>query len=115
MIQWLKAQVNPVPTQYDCLLLLSDGDVVIGRAKPGMIIVGWSVANRPDWYFKHDKPGKVAGENHPKSRLSDADCEMIRELYGEADSGLSYAQIALKFECSKSTVRDIIKCRTRNK
>jgi len=115
MINWLKTQFNPVPTQYDCLLLMMDGEVVMGRAQPGMVIVAWSVVNKPDWFFKRVKPGKVRGENHPKARLSDADVETIIELYGDPGVGLSYAQIAEKFECSKSTVRDVIKCRTRNK
>ena len=112
MIEWLKAKVNPVPSQYDCLLLLSNGDVTIGRPQAGMIIIGWSVVNRPDWINPHHK-GRVRGEDHPKSKLSDTDCDMIRVLYGEPGQGLTYQQIADKYECSKSTVRDIIKCRTR--
>ncbi len=57
---------------------------------------------------------KVHGEKHPKARLTDHDCELIREL-GDPDEPdrLTYAAIALKFECSKSTIRDIVKCRTR--
>ena len=57
---------------------------------------------------------KVSGEKHPKSRLTDADCYLIRQL-GDIDdpTRLTYMQIAIKFECSKSTIRDIVKCRTR--
>lgn len=57
---------------------------------------------------------KVSGEKHPKSRLTDADCDLIRQL-GDIDdpTRLTYMQIAIKFECSKSTIRDIVKCRTR--
>jgi hypothetical protein len=112
MINWLKAKVNPVPLQYDCLLLLSNGDVHLGRPLPGMMIVGWSVVNRPDW-IAPNHAGKICGENHPKAKLSDLDCDMIRELYGDPGAGLTYQQIAVKYECSKSTVRDIVKCRTR--
>ena len=112
MIDWLKAKVNPVPNQYDCLLLLSNGDVRLGRPLPGMVVIGWSVVNRPDW-IDHNHTSKAHGENHPKAKLSDLDCEMIRELYGEPGEGLTYQQIADKYECSKSTVRDIVKCRTR--
>jgi len=57
---------------------------------------------------------KVHGERHPKARLSDHDCDLIRELGDPEDSDrLTYAAIALKFDCSKSTIRDIVKCRTR--
>ena len=57
---------------------------------------------------------KVYGEQHPKSKLTDADCELIRQL-GDIDDPkrLTYMQIAIKFDCSKSTIRDIVKCRTR--
>ena len=112
MITWLRAKVNPVPSEYECLLLLSNGEVVMGRPKTGMVIIGWSVVNRPDWINKC-YTGRVSGEDHPKAKLSDADCEMIRELYGEPGEGLTYQEIAIKYECSKSTVRDIVKCRTR--
>lgn len=113
MIDWLRAKTNPVPIHYDCLLLLNNGEVVLGRPQPDWIIIAWSTLNRPDWAQpKTIKPGHVRGEKHPKVFLSDADCELIRELY--ADGGIvTYAQLGEKFECSKSTVRDIVKCRTR--
>lgn len=112
MIHWLKSRFNPVPEYYDCLLLLSNGDVCLGRPQPGMDIVGWSVLNRPNWLqAKPLKRGKVAGEEHPRARLSDADCELIRALC--LDNGLSYTVVAAKFECSKTTVRDIVKYRRR--
>jgi hypothetical protein len=93
--------------------LLPDGEVRLGRPQAQQVIVAWSTLNRPDWLqAKPLKPGHASGERHPKVYLSDADCELIRDLY--ADGGvLSYAQLAKKFECSKSTVRDIVKCRTR--
>lgn len=114
MIHWLKTKVNPVPDQYDCLLLLDNGDVHVGRPQAGMIIIGWSVINRPDWINPKAKCGKVSGEDHPKASLSDADCELIRILCDNDDTHrLSYAAAATKFECSKSTIRDIVKCRRR--
>ena len=113
MIDWLRTKTNPVPIHYDCLLLLNSGEVVLGRPQPNWVVIAWSSLNRPDWLqAKAGKPGHVRGEKHPKVFLSDADCELIRELYG--DGGIvSYAQLGEKFECSKSTVRDIVKCRTR--
>jgi hypothetical protein len=100
------------------MLLLATGEVVLGRPMAGMVIVGWSVLNRPDWLErKNDKPGYPRGEDHPKVFLSDKDCDLIREIYdqsGAANGGdISYSTLALKFECSKSTIRDIIKCRRR--
>jgi hypothetical protein len=114
VINWLKAKVNPVPTQYDCLLLLANGDVHLGRPQAEMVIIGWSIVNRPDWINPKVKCGHVSGEDHPKSRLSDADCELIRILCDPDDSNrLSYADAANKYECSKSTIRDIVKYRRR--
>ena len=115
MIAWLRAKTNPAPVLYDSLLLLDTGEVVLGRPREGMRIVGWSTLNRPEWLLaKPARPGHARGENHPKVFLSDADCELIRESYGDGGA-VSYAQLAEKFECSKSTVRDIVKCRTRYK
>lgn len=59
--------------------------------------------------------GARVGETHPRAKLSDADVDLIRELH---EAGLSYRQIVLKFDedhlqVSKSTVRDIVKCRRR--
>lgn len=58
------------------------------------------------------KIGRVIGEAHPKAVLSDEDVELIRELYGDGGV-LTYQQLAEKFECSKSAIRDVIKFRTR--
>ena len=113
MIEWLRAKTNPAPVHYDCLLLLNNGEVVLGRPRPEWVVVAWSLLNGPKWLKSAKlKPGYAKGERHPKVFLSDADCELIRELYG--DGGVvTYVQLAEKFECSKSTVRDIVKCRTR--
>lgn len=113
MITWLRAKTNPVPIHYDSLLLLSNGEVVLGRPLADTPVVAWSTLNRPDWVkAKTIRPGHACGERHPKVFLSDADCELIRELYGDGGV-LSYQQLADKFDCAKSTVRDIVKCRTR--
>ncbi len=113
MIEWLRAKTNPAPAHYDCLMLLASGEVVLGRASRELPIVAWSVLNRPSWVQgKQLRPGHARGERHPRVFLSDADCELIRELYG--DGGVTtYAELARKFECGKSTIRDIVKCRTR--
>lgn len=55
--------------------------------------------------------GSRVGETHHRARLSDHDVDLIRSL--RDDYGLTYQAIADKFECSKSTVRDICKCRRR--
>lgn len=57
-----------------------------------------------------NEKGLRVGETHHRAKLTDQDVDLIRELH---DEGLSYREIAVKFEVSKSTVRDIIKCRRR--
>ena len=65
-------------------------------------------------YLGLTRQGKRVGETHPRAKLSDADIDLIRELGDPDDPGhLSYAVIADKFDVSKSTIRDIIKCRRR--
>ena len=59
--------------------------------------------------------GCRVGETHHRAKLTDADIDQILEL---RELGLSYRQIAEKFDdipggISKSTVRDIVKCRIR--
>lgn len=58
--------------------------------------------------------GYRIGETHHRAKLADADIELILYLREE---GLTYAQIASKFDdgltVSKSTVRDVIKGRIR--
>lgn len=51
-----------------------------------------------------------SGERHHRAKLSDYDVYLICELHRQ---GLGYKKIARKFECGVSTVRDIVKCRTR--
>jgi hypothetical protein len=54
--------------------------------------------------------GWKRGESHHRSRLSDDDVRLMRELREE---GLTYREIAEKFECSIWTARDIADYRTR--
>lgn len=55
--------------------------------------------------------GSRVGETHHRSRLTDHDVDLIREL--REDHGLTYQALAEKFECSKSTIRDICRYRRR--
>lgn len=48
--------------------------------------------------------GLRIGEGHPKSDLTDAEVEAIRELNG---GGMSYGQLAKKFDQSKGTIAKI--------
>lgn len=58
--------------------------------------------------------GYAVGASHARAKLSEADIELIHYLH---DAGLSYGQIARKFDdgvtVSKGHVRDIIKGRRR--
>lgn len=53
------------------------------------------------------------GEEHHNATLSDDDVDMIRELHEE--HGLSYNQLADKFDVPKSTIKSICKYDTRAK
>ena len=44
------------------------------------------------------------GQDHPRARLTDHDCELIRQL---RDQGFTYLDIAQRFEVSKATVAKI--------
>jgi predicted DNA-binding protein (UPF0251 family) len=54
--------------------------------------------------------GLRVGEDHQHARLTDAECEMIRQMH---EQGMSYKKLADKFEVGKSTVADICKFRRR--
>lgn len=60
--------------------------------------------------IRRNAGGWRVGESHGMAKLSDKDVELIRTLYEE---GLGYGRISKKFECGESTVRDIVKGRTR--
>jgi DNA-binding CsgD family transcriptional regulator len=54
--------------------------------------------------------GLRLGEDHQNAKLTNAEVDLLLTL---RDEGLSYRQLALKFEISKSSVRDICKGRRR--
>ncbi|MCF8203655.1 MAG: helix-turn-helix domain-containing protein [Methylotenera sp.] len=54
--------------------------------------------------------GNRIGEGHQRAKLSDADVDLI---YALREEGMSLGRIAEKFECAKSTVRDICTGRIR--
>ncbi len=51
------------------------------------------------------------GQAHHNAKLPDEDVSLIRQL--RERYGLSFRQIAVKFECSMWTIRDICEYRTR--
>lgn len=65
--------------------------------------------------------GKIPGEWHHSAKLSDHDIDLIRQLHEPSIDqrtravvpGLGYRTLARKFDCAKSTIRDIVKCRRR--
>jgi predicted DNA-binding protein (UPF0251 family) len=54
--------------------------------------------------------GLRVGEDHPQAKLTDHEIEIIRRLHLD---GWGYGAIAVKFEVSKSQVRNIVKGRKR--
>ena len=52
-----------------------------------------------------DTRRKARGEGHHKSKLTDADVRMIRELHG---SGLSTRQLAAKYEVSQRAIYQVV-------
>jgi len=54
--------------------------------------------------------GLRVGEDHQHARLTDAECELIRQMH---EQGMSYKKLADKFEVGKSTIADIVKHRRR--
>jgi hypothetical protein len=54
--------------------------------------------------------GLRVGEDHQHAKLTDAECELIRELHA---TGWSYKKLSGKFEVGKSTIADICKFRRR--
>lgn len=55
--------------------------------------------------------GSRVGETHHRAKLTDHDVDLIREL--REAHGLTYQALADKFDCSKSTIRDICRYRRR--
>jgi transposase len=54
--------------------------------------------------------GHVVGQDHHRAKFSNHDIDLMIELHAD---GMSYLQIAIKFETSKFTVRDYVKGRRR--
>lgn len=54
--------------------------------------------------------GKRVGEGHPRAKLLDSEVDQVLELL---DAGLSYAQVAEKFDVSKSCIAHIATGRRR--
>lgn len=56
--------------------------------------------------------GRRVGQSHPRAVLSDRDVELMRQLYEAYPRGhpqhWSYGQLAVKFECPKKTVHNIV-------
>jgi hypothetical protein len=59
---------------------------------------------------KVNEKGRRIGEGHHRSKLTDHEVDLVREL---RDEGFSYGWLAEKFEVGKSTIRDICICRCR--
>lgn len=57
-----------------------------------------------------NEQGRLIGESHPRAKLTDHDVDLIREL---AEYGMSYRELARKFECDESTIRRIVSCERR--
>ena len=54
---------------------------------------------------------RARGEKHYRARLTDAEVELIRQVY--ESGGIGYRKLAKKFDCSQWTIRDIVQYRTR--
>ncbi len=58
-----------------------------------------------------NEQGIRVGEDHQRATLTDADVELMRQL--REDDGLTYDQLAQRFEVSRRHVRDIVNYRKR--
>jgi predicted transcriptional regulator len=54
---------------------------------------------------------RVCGEHHPNAKLTNADVELVRELLDQG--GLTWREIAEKFEVSRSLIAQIATYRAR--
>lgn len=61
--------------------------------------------------FGVDEYGNPLGEAHHRAKLSDADVELIRDIYEEGME--SYSTLGHVFGVSKELIRDIVKYRRR--
>lgn len=58
-----------------------------------------------------DEKGNPLGEAHHRAKLTDADAELIRDIYDEGMA--SYSTLAIVFGVKKETIRDIVTFRRR--
>jgi DNA invertase Pin-like site-specific DNA recombinase len=61
-------------------------------------------------YVAVNERGLRIGESHRLALLTDSECELVRQLH---EDGMSYSQIATRFEVSKSCVAAIVKFQRR--
>ena len=54
--------------------------------------------------------GKRVGEGHPRAKLLDSEVDQVLDLL---EAGLSYAEVAIKFDVSKSCIAHIATGRRR--
>ena len=54
--------------------------------------------------------GRIINEQHPRAKLTDAEVDLVNELL---EAGFSYAQVARKFDVSKSGIAHIASGRRR--
>jgi hypothetical protein len=57
-----------------------------------------------------NETGNRIGENHPRAKLLDYEVDQLLEL---VEAGLTYAEVAVKFDVSKSCVAHIVTGRRR--
>lgn len=67
-------------------------------------MVNWRVKNRRINFIRLNELGRRIGESHPRAVLSDHDVELVLALVEE---GLTYAEIAEKFEVSAHCIGKI--------
>ena len=97
----LDAFVGPCPIKMECRHL--DGDPLNNTLQN--LCYGTVQQNAND-RAKHGHNRR--GENHPRSKLKNLQVIEIRDQYQD---GKTIAKIARQFNCSESTIRDIVKGR----
>lgn len=61
--------------------------------------------------IKLNEAGRRIGETHHRSRLSDAEVDLMRDLH--EDHGLGYDRLSKRFGLARRTVRDIVNYKRR--
>lgn len=65
----------------------------------------------PAQRIKRAWTGHRIGDSHPRTKLSDRDVELIRQLHER--HGIGYGTIAKKFDTPRSTIATICRYQTR--